>query len=135
MDPSSHKKGHHGPLPIKVLAGVFAVLLVLIFVNIGIGHLPIPSSWKVMGFLAVSGFQTILMVLFFMELIHEDRFFLFIIGSTVFFVMIFMVISYFELQGRDFFEHDEGIKIMRGVDQEGNFAPRGPVAPQGPSEP
>lgn len=120
----------HHLLPIKTYLKVFVALLFMIFVNIGISKLPIPSFWMVVGLVSVAIVQTILVAVFFMELIHEDRFYAFVFGSSILFMLLFFVITLFELRGRDFFSQDEGIKVMRQYDQGGNFAPNGPKLPK-----
>lgn len=123
---SDHDKKEHGLLPIKLYIAIFTVLLLMIFVNIGIAHLPIPSIWKTIFLLIIALIQTILVAVFFMELIHEDKFYSFVFGSAILFMLLFFTITLAELSGRDFFHKNEGIKILRGVDQKGNFAPGGP---------
>ncbi|WP_397599841.1 cytochrome C oxidase subunit IV family protein [Silvanigrella sp.] len=123
---SDHEKKEHGLLPVKLYLAIFTVLLLMIFVNVGIAHLPIPSLWKTILLMTVALIQTILVAVFFMELIHEDKFYSFVFGSAVLFMLLFFTITLAELSGRDFFHKNEGIKILRGVDQKGNFAPGGP---------
>lgn len=119
-------KNDHGLLPIKLYVGVFLALLVMIFINIGISKLPIPGFWVTSSLITVSILQTILVAVFFMELIHEDKFYSFVFGSAILFMLLFFAITLSELRGRNFFHKDEGIKVMRGIDQNGNFAPGGP---------
>ncbi len=121
-----HNKNDHGLLPIKLYIGVFLALLFMIFINIGISKLPIPGFWVTFSLITVSILQTILVAVFFMELIHEDKFYSFVFGSAILFMLLFFVITLGDLRGRDFFHKDEGVKVMRGIDQNGNFAPGGP---------
>lgn len=122
----NHSNSGHGLLPIKLYIGIFLALLVMIFINIGISKLPIPSFWMMSALIFVAVIQTILVAVFFMELIHEDKFYSFVFGSAVLFMILFFAITLGDLRGRDFFHKDEGIKVMRGIDQNGNFAPGGP---------
>lgn len=122
---------HHSHLlPIKTYLKVFFALLAMIFVNIGISQLPLSPFWTTVCLIFVAIIQTLLVAVFFMELIHEDRFYSFVFGSSILFMMLFFVITLFELRSRDFFAQDEGIKIMRKYDQGGNFAPDGPKIKQ-----
>lgn len=125
-DSSGHQGKEHGLLPVKLYLAIFTLLLLMIFVNIGIAQLPIPSFWKTFILISVALVQTILVAVFFMELIHEDKFYTFVFGSAILFMLLFFTITLAELSGRDFFHKNEGIKILRGVDQKGNFAPGGP---------
>ncbi|WP_186646143.1 hypothetical protein [Fluviispira vulneris] len=130
-DNSSSKQEHskeseHGLLPVRLYIGIFIVLLMMIFMNIGISMLPIPSIWIISLLIFVAVIQTILVSVFYMELIHEDKFYSFIFGSAVLFMLLFFGITLGEIRGRDFFTATEGVKMMRGVDQNGNYAPGGP---------
>lgn len=125
-DNKKMKHEHAHLLPIKTYLKVFFALLGMIFINIGISKLPLSPFWTVVALLCVAFVQTILVLLFFMELIHEDKFYSFIFGSSVLFMLLFFTITLFELRGRDFFAQEEGIRVMREYDQGGNFAPSGP---------
>ncbi|WGL61305.1 hypothetical protein QEJ31_06825 [Pigmentibacter sp. JX0631] len=127
---SGSNNGGHGLLPVKLYLAIFTVLFIMIFVNVGISFLPIPSIWKLVVILSVALIQSVLVAVFFMELIHEDKFYSFVFGSAVLFMILFFAITLTELSGRDFFHKNEGIKIMREVDQNGNFAPGGPKLEQ-----
>lgn len=127
---SGSNNGGHGLLPVKLYLAIFTLLLIMIFVNVGISFLPIPSIWKLAIILIVALSQSVLVAVFFMELIHEDKFYSFVFGSAVLFMILFFAITLTELSGRDFFHKNEGIKIMREVDQNGNFAPGGPKLEQ-----
>ena len=121
-----NKDEQHGLLPVRLYIGIFIALLVMIFINIGISKLPIPGFWMTFALLSVSILQTVLVAVFFMELIHEDKFYSFVFGSAILFMLLFFIITLGDLRGRDFFHKDEGVKVMRGIDQNGNFAPGGP---------
>ncbi len=119
-------KDVHGLLPVKMYIVIFLVLLAMIFINIGISKLPITGFWITFALISVSIVQTILVAVFFMELIHEDKFYSFVFGSAILFMLLFFTITLGDLRGRDFFHKDEGVKVMRGIDQNGNYAPGGP---------
>ncbi|KAB8031000.1 hypothetical protein [Fluviispira multicolorata] len=125
-DQKHSHNNEHGLLPVRLYVGIFIVLLMMIFMNIGISMLPIPSIWIVSLLIFVAIIQTILVAVFYMELIHEDKFYSFVFGSAVLFMLLFFGITLGEIRGRDFFTATEGVKMMRGVDQNGNFAPGGP---------
>jgi caa(3)-type oxidase subunit IV len=129
-DPKTSAKSSDQPkdqlLPVSVYLRVFVLLLLMIFINIGISKLPLPSFWMMFLLITVATVQTLLVALFFMELIHEDKFYSFIFGSAVLFMLLFFIVSLGELRGRDFFDKEEGIQMMRGIDHGGDFAPGGP---------
>jgi len=126
MSEKEPKEHGHQLLPVSLYLKIFFLLLVMIFVNMGIAQLPLATEWKVCSLLFVALIQTTLVAVFFMELIHEDKFYSFIFVSTILFVLLFFGVTLLEIQGRDFFTPLEGAKMMRQVDQNGNFAPEGP---------
>ena len=66
-------------LSVETYLKVFGVLLFLIFLNIAVAKIPGLSSFLSIFFaLTISTVQMIVIVLFFMELIHENRFYLLI---------------------------------------------------------
>jgi caa(3)-type oxidase subunit IV len=114
-------------MSVSLYLKVFSILFVLIFVNIGIAKLPfLDTTARTILCLSVSFVQATIMVLFFMELIHESRFFLFIVLSTILFVSLFMSVTLMEVHTRGVFSYLEDAKFMRQVDEQGNFAPNMP---------
>ena len=122
----SNNTQEHQLFSVKFYVKIFFILLVMIFLNVGISKLPLPSEWITFLLVAVATTQAVIVSLFFMELIHEDKFYSFVWGSSVLFMLLFFVITLFELNGRAAFHHVEGIKYMRQVDKNGDFAPAGP---------
>ena len=51
---SGSNNGGRGLLPIKLYLAIFTALLIMIFVNVGISFLPIPSIWKLAVILLVA---------------------------------------------------------------------------------
>ena len=123
----SNKEEQH-LFSVKFYVKIFTILLVMIFMNIGISKLPLPNEWITFLLLAVATTQAVIVCLFFMELIHENKFYSFVWGGAVLFMIFFFVITLFELNGRGAFDKVEGIKYMHQVDQNNNFAPGGPEA-------
>lgn len=89
--PEEHEHTHL--LPIKLYLGVFFALLVMIFVNIGISKLPFSPFWTTVLLISVAIVQTILVAMFFMELVHEDKFYSFVFGSSILFMLLFFTIT------------------------------------------
>jgi caa(3)-type oxidase subunit IV len=125
-----NKHDEHQLLPVSLYLKIFFALLAMIFINIGISKLPIPGLYITGLLIFVALVQTVLVAMFFMELIHEDKFYTFVFASSILFMLLFFVISLAELNGRDFFHKVEGIKYLREVEQNGNFAPHGPKSNQ-----
>ena len=123
----AEKENHQELLSVKTYLRVFAVILILAFVNIGFSRLtfvnPIVS---VLFILFIAVIQTSFMLLFFMELIHESRFFSLILCTTVLFILSFIAITLFEVRNRGVFSYLEDAKFMRQVDELGNYAPNMP---------
>lgn len=114
-------------LPIKLYLKIFFVLLSFLGINIFVYVSNILPQYSTMFFLCVASIQTLLVVLFFMELIHEDKFYFFIFISSVLFILLFVVISLVEIPGRNFFHSDENVHMLRGYDQQGVYAPSSPT--------
>ncbi len=121
----SHKEGHE-LLPIKLYIKIFFILLIMIFMNIGISRLPFSSGTITFLLLTIASIQSILVGLFFMELIHENKFYSFVFGSAILFMLLFFIITLYELNSRDQFDKLEGIRYMRSMDLNNNYAPGGP---------
>lgn len=123
----------HHMFPVKLQIGVFFALLTMTFLNMGISHLPIPAFWITVLLLAVAIVQMLLVAFIYMELALENKFFTFIFVSTLFFISLFIAITLSELSGRDFFDPLESTHFLRAVDQNGNFAPKGPEVSNPPA--
>lgn len=95
----NHKKDEHGLLPIRLYLAVFFILLIMIFMNIAISKLPISTFWMTAALIFVATIQTILVAVFFMELVHEDKFYSFVFGSSILFMLLFFAITLGEIRG------------------------------------
>jgi cytochrome c oxidase subunit 4 len=105
-------------LSVETYLKVFGILLFLIFLNIAVAKIPGLSSFLSIFFaLSISTVQMIVIVLFFMELIHENRFYLLIYVTSFFFVLLFVGITIAELAHRDTFSEIEDIKFLRTFDK------------------
>ena len=105
-------------LSVETYLKVFGILLFLIFLNIAVAKIPGLSSFlSIFCALSFSTVQMIVIVLFFMELIHENRFFLVIYLTSFLFVMLFVGITIAELGHRDTFSEVEDIKFLRTYDK------------------
>ena len=108
---------------VKFYLKMFSLLVVFLFVNIFVHLSGIPTPYNTLLLLIVASIQSLIVAFFFMELIHEDKFYLFVFGSCVLFIILFVAISLVEIPGRSFFHPDEGAHILRGYDQQGVYAP------------
>lgn len=114
-------------LPIKLYLKIFFLIFALLGVNLFVYLTHILPQYNTAIFLSVASVQTLLVVLFFMELIHEDKFYFFIFISCILFILLFVIISLLEIPGRNFFHVDEGVHVLRGYDQQGVYAPSAPT--------
>lgn len=114
-------------LPLTLYLKVFFLIFALLGVNLAVYITNIFPQYNIWIFLSVASVQTLLVVLFFMELIHEDKFYFFIFISSVLFILLFIVISLVEISGRNFFHIDEDVRVLREYDQNGMYAPSAPT--------
>ncbi len=110
----------------KFYLRMFGLLVVFLVINICVYKAELPSPYNILLYLTVASIQTGIVTLFFMELIHEDKFYTFVFGSCILFIILFMFVSLAEITGRNFFHPDEGAHILRGFDKEGVYAPAFP---------
>lgn len=108
---------------VKFYLRMFGLLLAFFAINLLIYLSPIPTPYSTGLLLAVATIQAGIVAFFFMELIHEDKFFTFIFISCILFIILFIAISLAEITGRSFFHPDEGAHILRGFDKQGVYAP------------
>jgi caa(3)-type oxidase subunit IV len=124
-------------LPVSIYLKVFVLLLILIGVNTGISQIPgLSSTASLVLCMLVSLVQTVLVATFFMELVHESKFFSFVFASSALFIVLFMAVTLFELNYRDMFVPMEGIRVMKDVDKVNRYSqdmPR-PKTPTGDSQ-
>ncbi|MES2614280.1 MAG: cytochrome C oxidase subunit IV family protein [Bdellovibrionota bacterium] len=128
MSNNNHEEQHL--FSVKFYVKIFFILLVMIFMNMGISKLPLPNEWVTFLLLVVATTQAVIVSLFFMELIHEDKFYSFIWAGAILFMVLFFIITLFELNGRGAFDKMEDIHYMRSIDLNNNYAPSGPEMQQ-----
>jgi cytochrome c oxidase subunit 4 len=86
--------------PLKVYFAVFAALLVLTVVTVGVSLLGLPPVPSLIVAILVALVKASIVSLWFMHLISEERFYGFILVSTVFFMSLFFVLTLVDLSGR-----------------------------------
>jgi hypothetical protein len=122
----NNNQDQHQLFSVKFYVKIFFILLAMIFVNMAIAHLPLPNEVITFLLIVVATIQSVIVCLFFMELIHEDKFYMFIWGGAVLFMILFFIITLLELHGRGAFDKYEDIHYMRKIDKGDNYAPAGP---------
>lgn len=116
----------HHVFSVKFYLKMFGLLVAFFVLNIFIFKSSISAPYNTILLLSVAIIQAGIVAFFFMELIHEEKFFTFIFLSTILFIILFLGISLLEIPARNFFHPDEGAHILRGYDQEGVYAPAMP---------
>ncbi|MBX9703429.1 MAG: cytochrome C oxidase subunit IV family protein [Silvanigrellaceae bacterium] len=115
---SKHHGTTHALPPISMYFKVFFVLLFLIALNMGIAQIPgMSTTLKTIAILGGASIQAILVFLFYMELIYENKFYFFILISTIMFIGLFAMITLIELKSRDFFNPLESIDTIRNIEK------------------
>ncbi len=90
---------HVTPLP--VYFAVFGALIFLTVVTVGVSLLGLPPVESLIVAMLVATVKALVVALWFMHLISEERFYGFILVSTVFFMGLFFVLVLVDLSGRD----------------------------------
>lgn len=90
-------------LPLSLYYGIFAVLIFLTVVTVGVSQLGLPPTLSIIVAMAVACVKALLVVLYFMHLKYDVRFHGLIFAATLFFIGLFMVIIISDLAYRDLF--------------------------------
>ena len=121
-------------LPIKLYLRVFGLLIAFFVLSILIYKSGFSSTTNLILLMTTATVQAVMVVVFFMELIHEDKFYAFAFGGSVFFMLLFLFVCLAEIPGRNFFNPEEGVHTLRGYDRSGVYAPAGPVQSAPPAQ-
>ena len=107
---SSHGHAAHGSVgsqddephvtPLPIYFGVFGALLVLTVVTVLVSLLGLPPVPSLIVAILVALVKASIVALWFMHLISEERFYSFILLSTVFFMSLFFVLTLVDLSVR-----------------------------------
>jgi len=125
-NPENLEPAHNHVFSLKLYMRMFGVLIAFLLLNLFIYKCDFPSPFSTIMLLTVALIQASIVALFFMELIHEDKFYTFVFGACILFMILFVAISLAEITGRSFFHPDEGAHILRGYDKQGIYAPAAP---------
>jgi cytochrome c oxidase subunit 4 len=87
----AHEAGAHHVLPMKIYYGVFAALMVLTVITVGVSYIGLPEPFSILAAMAVAIVKAALVAGFFMHLRYDDRFLSVVFfGSVVFLALMFM---------------------------------------------
>jgi cytochrome c oxidase subunit 4 len=102
---------HHGAephvWPIKVYIAVFVSLLFLTVVTVGVSLLGLPPVPSIIAAILVALVKAIIVAAFFMHLISEDRFYSVILVCSVFFIVLFFVLTLLDMDARGTKNYEE----------------------------
>jgi cytochrome c oxidase subunit IV len=95
----SHSEPHISPL--STYYTVFAALIVLTFVTVGVSHLGLPSTLSIVVAVAVACVKATLVCAWFMHLLHDTKFNLLLFLAAFWFIGVFFIFTCFDLMSRD----------------------------------
>ncbi len=90
----------HHIIPIKTYLGVFAALLVLTGVTVGVSYIDL-GGYNVVVALLVAGVKASLVAMFFMHLLYDSKLNLIIFLTSIAFLVIFITFTLFDTMRRD----------------------------------
>lgn len=98
----AHDHDHSGPhiTPMPIYIGIYATLLVLTVVTVGVSYLGLPSTPSLMVAMGVASFKAFLVAAYFMHLAHDTRFNIFIFVASLWFAASFFTFTFIDLSSR-----------------------------------
>ena len=97
---SSNSGVHHHILPLRVYLGVGISLLVLTIVTVFVSYVHL-GGWNVVVAIGIATCKAILVAFFFMHLLYDNKFYLFVFSMGVLFLGIFITLTMFDTMTRD----------------------------------
>lgn len=104
---------HVHVMPLPMYFGVFAALLVLTVVTVGVSLLGLPPLLSVIAAVGVATVKAALVVLYFMHLRYENLFYSFIFVSSLFFVLLFFLFTLGDVAFRGYVIPEQGTAVWR----------------------
>lgn len=103
---------HHHVTPVWQFTAVFVALLFLTVLTYlvsfaGLGPFSLPVA------MIIAGAKASLVVLFFMHLLYEDRFYMFVFATSLFFVAVFFTFTLFDMSTTDDLNEEAGIEFYK----------------------
>lgn len=94
---NTHQTQH--VIPLKNYLGVGAALLVLTFVTVTVASIDM-GPWNIVIALLVASVKATLVLMFFMHLYYDHKFYSFVFSGAVVFLALFIVLIMFDTEGR-----------------------------------
>jgi len=98
----AHDHGHDGPhiTPMSVYLGIYGTLLVLTVVTVGVSYLGLPSTPSLLVAMGVALVKATLVAAFFMHLLHDEKFNIFVFIAAFWFAASFFTFVFIDLSSR-----------------------------------
>jgi cytochrome c oxidase subunit 4 len=109
----AHDEEHPHVSPLGLYLGVFGVLLVLTIITVLVSVIGLPPTISVLVAMAVATVKASFVVLFFMHLKYDNKFYSFIFLSSLFFVGLFFTITLADMAFVDFLVPEQGPEAWR----------------------
>lgn len=121
----------HHVLPLKVYFAVFGALLVLTVVTVGVSLLGLPEPYAIIVAMLVAIVKAMLVILYFMHLKYDDRFYSVIFGISVLFIGLFFVLTLVDMGSRGLIVPEQENGYFQKYDPSQQAAPAAAPGPEG----
>ena len=123
---------HHHVTPIWQFTAVFVGLLILTILTYlvsfaGLGPFSLPVA------MIIASMKASLVVLFFMHLLYEDRFYMFVFVTSLLFVSIFFTFTLFDMNTTDELNEEAGIEFYKQINDRAEAADAAAAAAAAPA--
>lgn len=116
---AAHGGGHHGSephvLPLKTYFAVFGALLVLTVLTVVVSVIGLPQPTAIIVAMIVAVIKASLVVLWFMHLKYDDRFYSLIFIISLFFLILFFVFTSMDVLSRGQVNEEESFFSQDGT--------------------
>lgn len=108
-------ENHHHVSPVWEFTAVFAVLLFLTIMTYLVSFAGL-GPWSLPVAMLIAFTKGTLVVLFFMHLFYEDRFYMFLICASIMFIAIFFTFVLFDMKTTGELNDESGIEWKKSVE-------------------
>lgn len=114
-------ENHHHVSPVWEFTAVFITLLVLTILTYLVSFAGL-GPWSLPVAMVIAFTKGTLVVLYFMHLMYEDRFYMFLICATILFVSIFFTFTLFDMKTTGELNDEGGIQWKKSVEDSAEAA-------------
>jgi len=108
-----HDAEEHHVLPLPLYFAVFGALLVLTVITVGVSLLGLPAQLAIAVAMAVASVKAALVVLYFMHLRYDAKFYSFIFIASLFFIALFFVFTIGDMASRGLVIPEQATEVWR----------------------